>query len=193
LLAEPSVQVVCAGGPPQLKSVAIALRALVRVQRKASAPHGALLTALYRIALLAEFWPTLQHQYDYPHLLAPHVSLSDWQGDMPAFAESGYRHFKALGKTDVAWLVAEFGEPHAHLTPEQLWPDIRRNAYARYLWCEALAHAEQSLSEAQQRERVRQQLAQRLRSYLGIERANQARSQQPSAARVSALAVQITR
>lgn len=175
LVNDPSIRAACTRGPHDFKAVAVALRAIVRTKRKAKEPHSQLLKSLYHVCLAAEFWPTLQHMYEYPAAIAEYVALSDWEGKMPEFGTTGYQNIPTLNKTDAKWLVAEFGEPQAHAIPGLLWPEIRANAFNRYVWCNALERAKPNLSEAEQQAHVKEWLCQRLRTRLEIAKDNQAR------------------
>lgn len=170
-----SIRAACTRGPHDFKAVAVALRAIVRAKRKAKEPHRDLLKSLYHVCLAAEFWPTLQHMYEYPAGIAEYVALSDWESRMPEFVATGYQNIATLNKTDAKWLVAEFGEPQAHLIPGLLWPEIRANAFSRYVWCNTLERAKPNLSEVEQQAYVKDWLSQRLRTHLGIAKDDQAR------------------
>lgn len=174
LVNETSIRAACTRGPHDFKAVAVALRTIVRAKRKAKEPHSELLKSLYHVCLAAEFWPTLQHMYEYPAGIAEYVALSDWEGKMPEFVATGYQNIPTLNKTDAKWLVAEFGEPQAHAIPGLLWPEIRTNAFSRYVWCNALERVKPNLSEAEQQAYVKEWLSQRLRTRLEIAKDNQA-------------------
>jgi DNA polymerase-3 subunit epsilon len=168
------IRAACPRGPHDFKAVAAALRALVRAKRKAKEPHPELLMSLYRVCLAAAFWPTLQHMDEYPARIAEYTALSDWESRVPGFVAMGYQNVLTLNKTDAKWLVAEFGEPQAHVIPSLLWPEIRTHAFSRYVWCNALERAKPNLSEVEQQTVVKDWLSQRLRTHLGITRDDQA-------------------
>lgn len=167
-LVDEGVQKAAHRGVSHIKRVAIALRALVRAQRRTQEPYRDLLLALYRICALEQFCPSLRFEYEYPAQMAGYVCVSDWEQAMPDYARLGYAHIPTLGKTDIKWLVAAFGEPSQHETPEQFWEPLRRKAICRLAWTNAsvLAKEEPGLSIEKH---LLAWLAQRVRGRLWID------------------------
>ncbi len=167
-LADEEVQKAAQRGVNHIKRVAIALRALVRTQRRTQEPYRDLLLALYRVCALEQFCPSLRFEYEYSAQMAGYVCVSDWEQAMPDYATLGYAHIPTLGKTDIKWLVAAFGEPSQHEAPEQFWEPLRRKAICRLAWSNAsiLAKKEPGLPVEKH---LLAWLAQRVRSRLWID------------------------
>jgi DNA polymerase-3 subunit epsilon len=68
--------------------------------------------------------------------MAQFVDINEIQAERIEYTTVGYQCIESLSKTDVKWLIEAFGEPAGHQSVDALWPQIRRNAVARYCWSE---------------------------------------------------------
>ena len=123
-------------GPYGALAIAKALRALIRGRRKAKEPHQDLLQALYGACVAAHFSASLGFKDIGPVEMSSFVDINELRSVEIDFMTMGYECMESLSKTDVKWLVEAFGEPAEHQSFEALWPEIGRNALARYCWSE---------------------------------------------------------
>jgi DNA polymerase-3 subunit epsilon len=123
-------------GPHGAEGIAKDLRALIRERRKAKAPYPDLLQALYGVCVVADLAESLAFEGTQPHYMARFVDTNEFQPVVIDYRTMGYQCIEALSKTDVKWLIEAFGEPAEHQAFDALWPQIRRNAVARYCWGE---------------------------------------------------------
>lgn len=172
-LADEGVQKAAQRGVNNIKRVAIALRALVRTQRRTQKPYEELLLALYRVCALEQFCPSLRFEYEYPAQMAGYVCVSDWEQAIPDYATLGYAHILTLGKTDIKWLVAAFGEAWQHEAPERFWEPVRRKAICRLAWTNAAILAKEEPGVPIEKHLLAW-LAQRIRGRLWIDLDNEA-------------------
>jgi len=121
-------------GPMQAAAIAKELRAVIRERRKAKQPHDELLRALYGACLLADFVKALRFEYVQPHQLARFVDIRAVQSTDLHYPAIGYQAVEALGKTDIKWLVAAFGEPAEHRPVAQALAPLIQGAVSRYCW-----------------------------------------------------------
>jgi len=123
-------------GPHGASGIAKELRALIRQRRKAKEPYQALLLALYGACVAADLSASLSFEGTQPHYMARFVDINEVQSIKIDYPLMGYQCIESLTKTDVKWLIESFGEPAEHQSFESIWPNIRRNAVARYCWSE---------------------------------------------------------
>lgn len=127
-------------GPGHAERMAIQLRAEIRPRRKLKTPHSELLAALFGIAVMQELFKDLSFkdvQTPYTSVsMAQFFSLDDLMDAKVSFQNIGYSHCRYLAKTDIKWLVEEFGEPSNHLSIKALFEPAWRNAVRRYCWFE---------------------------------------------------------
>lgn len=123
-------------GPHGAGAIAKELRALIRECRKAKEPYQELLQALYGACVAADLSASLKFEGTQPHYMARFVDINELRSVELDFRAMGYQCIESLSKTDVKWLVETFGEPAEHQSFDAQWPDIRRNAVARYCWSE---------------------------------------------------------
>jgi hypothetical protein len=69
-------------------------------------------------------------------LVYEHVDINEIQRITIDYQTIGYQRVQALTKTDLKWLIEAFGEPAKHQLVEEAWPEIKRDAIARYCWGE---------------------------------------------------------
>lgn len=123
-------------GPLQAEALAKELRAVIRERRKLKQPHEDVLRALYGACVLCDLVDALKFEGNQPHHMAGFVSASELQSVQLEYATMGYQEIDGLGKTDVKWLVAAFGEPAEHQSFNSAWPVIWQNAVSRKCWSE---------------------------------------------------------
>lgn len=123
-------------GPNGAGAIAKALRVLIRERRKAKEPYEDLLQALYGACVAEDLSASLKFEGTQAHYIARFVDINEFQSVDIDFRAMGYLCMESLSKTDVKWLVEAFGEPAEHQSFDALWPQIRRNAVARYCWSE---------------------------------------------------------
>ena len=152
-------------GPLGASGISKELRAVIREKRKTKEPHEQLLRALYGVAIIADIVAALDFEGVQPHALVQYVDISELRAMQLDYAELGYRHVSALGKTDVKWLVEAFGEPAGHVAFDDKWPAIRRNAVARFCWGD-LGVSAQGASLSQRAQLMRRYVELRVRSQL---------------------------
>ena len=152
-------------GPLGASGIAKKLRVLIREKRKTKEPHEQLLRALYGVAIIADIVAALDFEGVQPHALIQYVDISELRDIQVDYTELGYRQVSALGKTDVKWLVEAFGEPTGHVAFDDKWPAVRRNAVARYCWCD-LGVSAQGASPSRRMQLMREYVELRVRSRL---------------------------
>jgi len=123
-------------GPHGAGGIAKELRAFIRERRKSKEPYQELLLSLYGACVVADLSASLKFEGTQPHYMARFVDINEVQMVKLDYATMGYQCIESLSKTDVKWLVEDFGEPAEHQSFDALWPHIRRNAVARYCWGE---------------------------------------------------------
>lgn len=152
-------------GPLGASTVAKELRALIREKRKAKEPHEQLLQALYGVAVCADLVDALEFEGVQPHAMIQHVDINEVRAVQLDYGKLGYQHVRALGKTDLKWLVEAFGEPTEHRAFDEIWPGVRQNAVARFCWSD-LGIASQGASPARRLQLMRENLELRVRTNL---------------------------
>ena len=114
--------------PAAFREAAIAIRALVRVHRKARSPIDEELVLLYRLAAVSSFMLDYAPRLQEPGFNVVEATPGRLVWSLPyTYSELGYRKLALLNKTDVKWLIEAWGEPESHTT---------LNAIHRSLWDE---------------------------------------------------------
>lgn len=121
-------------GPLAARQIVKELRAAIRAKRKAKEGYLAELQALYGAAILADFADALAFEYTGANVLAAYLHKDEVRAAAIEYSATGYEHITALGKTDVKWLVANFGEPETHRTAADALRHLRETAITRYCW-----------------------------------------------------------
>ncbi len=132
----PQLQSAQEWGPHGASAIAKELRAVIREKRKAKEPQQELLQALYGACMVADLVKSVAFEGTQPHYMARFVDIKELQPVKLDYGAMGYQCLESLLKTDVKWLVEAFGEPAEHQSFDALWPQVRRNAIARYCWNE---------------------------------------------------------
>jgi DNA polymerase III epsilon subunit-like protein len=152
----PQLQAAQEWGPHGASAMAKELRALIREKRKAKEPHHDLLRALYGACLATDIAKAIAFEGTQPHYMVRFVDINELEAVKLDYGAIGYQCIESLTKTDVKWLVEAFGEPAEHQSFDSMWPNIRRNAIARYCWkelhskndaCKSLGLPRQSMQE----------------------------------------------
>ena len=68
--------------------------------------------------------------------MCEYVAYSEVEEIEIDYMKTGYINLKALGKTDIKWLVEKFGEPIEHTMTKDMYSEIIANAVTRYVWKE---------------------------------------------------------
>lgn len=177
VITSAAMRIVAIQGPHRHKSIAVALRALIREKRKAKEPHHNLLHALYGAAVLADFLATFEtERQTFFTEISPYVRLDDLKRMKCSFRRMGYNRISTLKKTDVKWLVEEFGEPDVHLSFRPLWETLRRDAVRRYCRAEISSRARTKLSTADVEAELPGWLRQKLQFSIELDNENKARA-----------------
>ena len=103
--------------PAAFREAAIAIRAVVRVNRKAGAPVEEELILLYRLAAVRSFMLDYAPRLQEPGFNVIEAAPGHLVWSLPyTYSELGYRKLSLLNKTDVKWLIEAWGEPESHTT-----------------------------------------------------------------------------
>lgn len=175
--ALPSVRSLIGQGVNGHKRLAVALRALIREKRKAQEDHRELLDALYGVAVLSDLLESLGgEQPTFFADLTKYVPFDELLRMRCQYAWMGYAKVPSLMKTDVKWLIAEFGEPSVHHSFEPLFDTLRRDAVRRFCRAEVTRGSKTRLSPAEIEAGLMQVLRRKLEFSISIDNENRARS-----------------
>jgi DNA polymerase-3 subunit epsilon len=159
------------------KRLAVALRALIREKRKAKENPQELLHALYGVAVLCDLLESLgRERLTFFADLTNYVPFDELLRMRCQYAWMGYAKVPSLMKTDVKWLIAEFGEPSVHHSFEPLFDTLRRDAVRRFCRAEAIRGSKARLSPAEIEAGLTQVLRRKLELSISIDNENKARS-----------------
>ena len=126
-------------GPHQTYGIVIALRRLIKTRKKNDLPHDDLLHALFGLCLMRDFACSFVVDgipMPEPAVMVEFVDIDELRAVKCDYATVGYQHCGSLLKTDIKWLVAAFGEPVEHKSPDMLFQHVRNHAISRYCWAE---------------------------------------------------------
>lgn len=107
--------------PGAFREAALALRAMIRVHRKAKDDYEQLVADLYRVAAQENFLMATPYYEDIGSgfSVAENTPKEVWTSlDMP-YQEIGYEELSLLNKTDRKWLVELWGEPVHHQSAQR--------------------------------------------------------------------------
>ncbi|PNK60153.1 hypothetical protein [Psychrobacter sp. FDAARGOS_221] len=120
--------------PLGFKESVLALRAIIREQKKQQQDYEDQLWTLYQLAAWESFYPKQSPQLDEPgfkiFVQFPGSKVTELTID---YQQLGYQQLKLLTKTDAKMLVALYGEPEQHSTLYQLYPEVWQQAEACYV------------------------------------------------------------
>lgn len=175
--ALPSVGPLISQGVNGHKRLAVALRALIREKRKAKEEHQELLHALYGVAVLCDLLESFgRERLTFFADLTNYVPFDELLRMRCQYAWMGYAKVPSLMKTDVKWLIAEFGEPSVHHSFEPLFDTLRRDAVRRFCRAEVIRGSKMRLSPAEIEAGLTQVLRRKLEFSISIDNENRARS-----------------
>jgi hypothetical protein len=116
--------------PAAYKDILISLRMIIRIKRKKCLEIQSELKTLYKYACQYNFFnaePYLKKAHE-PAFNLEEVIDKDYFNTLPIpYSALGYKKITELNKTDVKWLVSEFGEPKSHNTVAQFHRTERDN------------------------------------------------------------------
>jgi hypothetical protein len=108
----------CHSALPQMgafRQSCVVLRAQIRELKKQRETHAGALERLYQLAALADFF---NGKSPHTKALSPsaikQIDYAAWQTLSTPYAVLGFKHVSLLTKTDVKWLVRDWGEPESH-------------------------------------------------------------------------------
>ncbi len=120
--------------PLGFKESVLALRAMIRGQKKQQGDYQRLLWRLYQLAAWESFYPKQSDRVGEPGFKVfvqfPGAKVTGLEMD---YRQLGYQQLKLLTKTDAKMLVALYGEPQAHSTLYDLYPQVWAEAEDWYL------------------------------------------------------------
>lgn len=108
--------------PAAYRDALICMRKIIRAKKKAKEPYKKELKQLYRFACEYNFfesYPYLENVGEPSINLAEVIKKTEFSSLKMPYNEIGYKHIPELKKTDIKWLIAEFGEPANHTTVSQ--------------------------------------------------------------------------
>lgn len=101
--------------PAALREACIALRAIIRDQRKSADDFSYALEQLYRVAALDDFFYGKARMGSHPcEMIAGGINRAAWEHLEMPYDLIGYKHLSLLKITDVKWLREVWGEPRDH-------------------------------------------------------------------------------
>lgn len=175
--ALPSIHQLLEKGINGHKGIAVALRILIKEKRKAKEAHHELLHALYGAAVLTDFVSSFEcERQTFFTDLTPHVDFDELLRMRFDYSWMGYARVSSLKKTDVKWLVNEFGEPSVHLSFAPLWNTLRRDAIRRYCRAEISGNSRATLSPADIEAALPDWLRRKLAFSISLDNENKARA-----------------
>lgn len=178
----PSVGPLVSQGVNGHKRLAVALRALIREKRKAKEDHQELLRALYGVAVLSDLLESLDcERLTFFTDLTNYVHFDELLRMRCQYAWMGYAKVPSLMKTDVKWLIAEFGEPSVHHSFQPLFDTLRRDAVRRFCRAEVIRGSKTRLSPTEIAAGLTQVIRRKLEFSISIDNENRARATAVSA------------
>lgn len=104
---------------------AVAVRALIRHQRKKGLDGGSWLQLLYWLAAVASFSIPYSTVLQEPGFNVMETIPGEViHGLRFSYRELGHKHLSLLNKTDIKWLEKAWGEPTSHTTLHELHKDV---------------------------------------------------------------------
>ncbi len=112
------------------------LRKVIRQARKETANYDETLRSLYGLAIAASLSDDLCNSLPsgYNNSTCEYVAYREIEEIELDYTKIGYNNLKALGKTDIKWLVERFGEPAEHTMTKDIYSEIIATAVTRYIW-----------------------------------------------------------
>ncbi len=119
--------------PAGYKDACICMRMIIRNKKKEEQSYESELKQLYRFACEYNFFdsrPYLEDVQEPSYNLNEVIKKSEFSALKMPYREIGYNHIPQLNKTDIKWLVAEYGEPENHTTVSEYHKDFHEKAEA---------------------------------------------------------------
>lgn len=108
----------CTSALPQMgafRQSCVVLRAQIRELKKTQQAYTDVLEQLYRLASQADFFHgKTPNTKALPPSAVKQIDYAAWKALSSPYAVLGYEHVSLLTKTDVKWLVQQWGEPESH-------------------------------------------------------------------------------
>ncbi|MEX0726211.1 MAG: hypothetical protein WD065_08080 [Planctomycetaceae bacterium] len=128
-----SEEAICEAGknipyPGAFREIAVAIRKDIRARRKQKVEAKNLLLKLYRWAVIEDFFGQVNWSEIINERILHSTARSSVKGIKTTYQIIGYDNLAILNKTDVKWLVEEFGEPDCHSTAKDANPDLWHRA-----------------------------------------------------------------
>ena len=117
--------------PAGYKDACICMRMIIRNKQKEKKSYKNELTQLYRYACEHNFFdsePYLEGISEPSYNLYEVIKKSEFSALEMPFEKIGYKQIPQLNKTDIKWLISEFGEPETHLTVSEYHNDFHKKA-----------------------------------------------------------------
>jgi hypothetical protein len=112
------------------------LRKVIKQARKEGSRYDETLRSLYGLAIVSSLCVDLCNSLPsgYNNTTCQYVAYREIEEIEIDYMKTGYSNLKALGKTDIKWLVERFGEPTVHTRTKDIYSEIISNAIIRYIW-----------------------------------------------------------
>lgn len=112
------------------------LRKIIRQSRKEGVNYDETLRSLYGLAIVSSLRDDLCNSLPsgYNNFVCEHVAYKEIEEIEIDYMEIGYSNLKALGKTDIKWLIERFGEPTGHIMTKDIYSEVIVNAATRHIW-----------------------------------------------------------
>lgn len=110
------------------------IREIIRNKRKANEPYKDELVALYGLCVLSNFLEDLDVVRLGLRNIADHIDKNQLHSLNINYASIGYNGISSLAKTDIKWLIENYGEPKFHENPTDFFYEVIRDAINRFCW-----------------------------------------------------------
>jgi DNA polymerase III epsilon subunit-like protein len=110
------------------------IREIIRNKRKANEPYKDELVALYGLCVLSDFVEDLDIVRLGLRNIADHIDKNQLQSLNINYASIGYNGISSLAKTDIKWLIENYGEPKFHENLTDFFYEVNRDAINRFCW-----------------------------------------------------------
>ena len=117
--------------PAGYKDACICMRMLIKDKKNEKKSYKKELMQLYRFACEYNFFdssPYLENVKEPSYNLDEVIKKSEFSALNMPYREIGYNRIPQLNKTDIKWLVSEYGEPENHTTVSKYHRDFHEKA-----------------------------------------------------------------
>jgi hypothetical protein len=114
--------------PAAYKDILISLRMIIRLNKKEGKQYHSELELLYEYACRYNFLnskPYLEKAQEPAFNLTELINYNEFNSLPMPYNKIGYKNITELSKTDVKWLISEFGEPQDHTSVSDLYKEKR--------------------------------------------------------------------